>query len=63
MKIKPGSMGKPTPGHDVRIVDDDGRELPTGEVGHIAVRIKPEKPPGIFKEYWKDQGRMVFHWG
>ena len=55
LKIKPGSMGKPTPGHDVRIVDDDGRELPTGEVGHIAVRIKPEKPPGIFKEYWKDE--------
>ncbi len=36
--IRPGAMGKPIPGHDVRIVDEDGVEVPTGEQGHIGVR-------------------------
>ncbi len=52
--IKAGSMGKPTLGHDVRIVDDDGNELPPGEEGHIALRIKPVRPPGLMKEYWRN---------
>lgn len=48
---KPGSMGKPVPGHDVAIVDDGtGAELPTGEVGQIAVRRGDD--PVIFTEYW-----------
>jgi len=54
MPIKYGSMGKPTPGHIVEVVDDDGNILPQGEEGHIAVKVKPVHPPGIFKEYWKD---------
>ena len=54
LPIKYGSMGKPTPGHYVAIVDDDGNELPPNEEGHIAVKIIPERPPGLFKEYWKD---------
>jgi acetyl-CoA synthetase len=54
MPIKYGSVGKPTPGHDVRIVDDNGRELKTNEVGNIALYIGDVRPPGLFKEYWKD---------
>ncbi len=63
MDVKAGSMGKPTPGHVVDIVDDEGNILPDGEEGHIAVKVKPEKPPGIFKEYWKDteKTKEVFH--
>jgi acetyl-CoA synthetase len=38
MKVKPGSMGRPIPGQKVEIVDDDGRELPQGQVGNIGVR-------------------------
>ncbi|MEO0068050.1 MAG: AMP-binding protein [candidate division WOR-3 bacterium] len=51
LPVKEGSMGKPTPGHEVKIVDDEGRELPPGEEGHIAIRVKPFHPPGIFKGY------------
>jgi len=58
MPIKYGSVGKPTPGHDVRIVDDDGNELKPGEVGNIALYIGKERPPGLFKEYWKDEEAM-----
>jgi acyl-coenzyme A synthetase/AMP-(fatty) acid ligase len=28
MEVRPGAMGKPFPGHDVRVIDDGGRELP-----------------------------------
>jgi acyl-coenzyme A synthetase/AMP-(fatty) acid ligase len=52
--IRPGSMGKPTPGFDVRIVDGDGAPVAAGDVGHIGVRIEPERPVGLFREYWRD---------
>jgi len=58
MPIKYGSVGKPTPGHDVRIVDDEGNELGPNEEGNIALYIGDERPPGLFKEYWKDVEAM-----
>ena len=58
MPIKLGSVGKPTPGHDVRIVDDDGNELGPNEEGNIALYLGEERPPGLFKEYWKDEEIM-----
>jgi acyl-coenzyme A synthetase/AMP-(fatty) acid ligase len=54
MPVKPGSMGRPTPGHDVDVVDDDGNRLPAGEEGHIAVRVEPECPVGLMRKYWRD---------
>ena len=53
LPVRPGSMGKPAPGFNVAIVDEDGKELPHGEEGQIAVRVKPERPVGLFREYWK----------
>jgi acyl-coenzyme A synthetase/AMP-(fatty) acid ligase len=54
MPVKAGSMGKPTPGFDVNVVDDDGAELGSGSEGHVAIRVKPERPVGLFQEYWRD---------
>lgn len=54
MPVKNGSMGLPTPGFDVRIVGEEGKELPPGGEGYVAVSVKPERPVGLFKEYWKD---------
>ncbi|RMF07657.1 MAG: acyl-CoA synthetase [Alphaproteobacteria bacterium] len=48
---RPGSMGKPAPGIDLDVVDDDGKPVPVGEEGNIAVRVKPEPPQGLFKGY------------
>lgn len=59
MPIRYGSVGKPTPGHDVRIVDDEGHELGHDEEGNIALYIGDVRPPGLFKEYWKDEGIMA----
>jgi acetyl-CoA synthetase len=49
--IRPGSMGKPTPGFDVRIVDERGEPLPVGERGIIGVR---QPNPCTMLEYWKN---------
>jgi len=51
---KPGSMGPAAPAHDLAIVDDAGNERPRGEEGDLAVRVKPQRPVGMFKEYWKN---------
>jgi len=63
MPIKYGSVGKPTPGHDVRIVDDEGNELPPDQEGNIAIYLGNGRPPGLLKEYWKDPDAMAkaFH--
>ncbi len=49
--IRPGSMGKPTPGFDVRIVNDRGEELPRGERGIVGVK-RPN--PVMMLEYWNN---------
>jgi len=51
---KPGSMGPAAPGHRIAIVDDEGRELPRGGEGDLAIQVVPERPVGMFKEYWKN---------
>ena len=51
-EIRPGSMGKPTPGFHVALLDEDMREVPVGSEGEIAVRVKPHRPLGLFREYW-----------
>ncbi|WP_188456831.1 acyl-CoA synthetase MbcS [Virgibacillus oceani] len=54
MEVKPGSMGKPTPGNDVEVIDENGEPLGTGVVGDIAVRLDC---PALFREYYKDPER------
>lgn len=46
-----GSMGKPAPGIKLAVVDENGLELETGQEGDIAVKVKPEAPQGLFREY------------
>ncbi len=54
MDIKPGALGKPTPGLEVAVVDEDGNPLPPDSEGQIAVKVKPERPRWLFSEYWRD---------
>lgn len=50
--IRPGSMGRPTPGFHIALLDEERREVPAGHEGEIAVRVKPQRPLGLFQEYW-----------
>jgi len=54
LEVKPGSMGKPSPGFEVSVIDHDGSELPPNKEGDIAVKIKPRRPTWMFKEYWRN---------
>lgn len=56
LPIKPGSAGKPAPGFDVRIVDDDGKDVPQGEMGNIVLAM-PLAPTGL-TTLWKDPERF-----
>ena len=46
---KPGASGKPVPGYEGRIVDDDGNEVPDGETGNLMI-----KGNSLLKEYWQN---------
>lgn len=58
VETRNGSMGKPVPGFDIDIVDDDGKVLPDGQVGHIAIRTSSAWPAGLFHGYLRD-GKLV----
>jgi acetyl-CoA synthetase len=49
MPARPGLMGRAVPGHRVDVIDEQGRVLPPGKLGAIAVR-RPD--PVMFLEYW-----------
>ncbi len=55
-KAKPGSMGKPTPLYDVRIIDESGKELGANETGEVVVFPGEGKEQyGIFMSYYGDE--------
>ena len=54
---KPGSMGRPYPGHQVAVINDEGKVVNTGEIGEVAVNrndIHGHADPVFFIEYWKN---------
>ena len=55
---RPGSMGKPYPGHRVAVIDDDGRECPVGTPGDVALHrrdIHGTPDPVFFLGYWNNE--------
>jgi acetyl-CoA synthetase len=56
MELKEGSMGKPTPGNTVDIINDEGEPCSIGEIGDIAVHMET---PALFKNYYKDPERTA----
>lgn len=53
-ELRPGSMGVPTPGNRVCIINSEGNETAVGEIGDIAVH---RATPALFKEYYRDPER------
>lgn len=62
MAPKPGSMGKPTPGYDIAIVDEDGNPCEAGNEGEIIIRTHKSKPVGMFNGYYRDDNLTKKVW-
>ncbi|OGS40417.1 MAG: acyl-CoA synthetase [Euryarchaeota archaeon RBG_13_31_8] len=56
MNIKPGSCGKPQPGHICSLVDENGNPVENGESGILAIK---KTDPGLFKEYWNKPEKTI----
>jgi acetyl-CoA synthetase len=55
---RPGSMGRPYPGHRIAVIDDDGNECPRGTPGDVAVHRRDrhgQPDPVFFLGYWKNE--------
>jgi acyl-coenzyme A synthetase/AMP-(fatty) acid ligase len=51
---QPGCIGRPFPWIDMAVIDHEGHRLPPGQLGELAIRVKPRRPPSLFREYWGD---------
>jgi len=67
--LRPGSSGKPIGGYELRLVDDDGNDVPTGEIGNLMVRGETtalfylhqyEKSHHTFRGEWLFTGDRYF---
>lgn len=54
VKPKPGSMGKPNPQYDVKLLKSDGSPCEDGEKGEICIDTSAGKAIGLFKGYYRD---------
>ncbi len=57
LEVKAGSPTRPVPGYDVRILDNEGKELPAGEEGNIAIKLP--LPPGTLATLWRNEERFI----
>ncbi|KAK8383333.1 hypothetical protein O3P69_011658 [Scylla paramamosain] len=57
MKLKFGSMGKPAPGYNLKVLNEQQQELPPYHEGKLAVSLKQGYPIGLFKGYLWDEQR------
>ncbi len=55
LPVKLGSPGVPMPGFDVRVLGEDGHDLPKGEMGAIAIKLP--LPPGTLSGLWQAEDR------
>ncbi len=57
LPIKPGSCAKPVPGYDVRVLGEDGEEIPAGQSGNIAITLP--LPPGCLPTLWNNDSEYL----
>lgn len=55
LEPRPGSMGKPTPGYNIDLLDENGESCEVGVEGEIVIRTGDSRPPGMFGGYYRDE--------
>jgi len=58
LDYRPGSMGKPAPGIDLQVIDENCNPVADGEYGDFAIKTSPHRPEGLFQEYIDDPLHM-----
>ncbi|MDQ7031349.1 MAG: AMP-binding protein [Desulfonauticus sp.] len=59
MEPKPGSIGKPSPGWDIVLLNEEGEEVLPGDEGEICVRVDKNRPVGLFEGYLDEPERTA----
>jgi acetyl-CoA synthetase len=62
MDPKPGSMGKPSPGYEMVLVDKNDKVCEVGEEGEIVIKTDKGRPIGLFVDYHLDPEKMRNTW-
>lgn len=60
-KVKPGSVGQVLPGHEAKLLDEEGREVPTGEIGELYIKGEASSPC-YWNKHQKTKETMVGEW-
>ena len=61
-RTKVGSMGKPVPLYDIKLLDADGKEVAVGETGEICINVSEKVPCGLFRGYFNDKEKTDECW-
>jgi acetyl-CoA synthetase len=62
VEVRPGSIGKPSAGWDVDIIDSENNPCNPGEEGRLVIRTGKERPIGLFLGYYKDEALTKTVW-
>jgi len=57
LPVKPGSPTKPAPGYDLRVLDETGKPVPAGTIGHVVVKLP--LPPGCLPTLWNNDAAYL----
>ncbi|MBQ3823598.1 MAG: AMP-binding protein, partial [Clostridia bacterium] len=60
--MKIGSMGKPSPGYKIALLNSDGSLTKTGDVGEIVLDTSEGRPIGMYREYYRDPEKTASAW-
>ena len=62
MEPRPGSMGKPSPGYNIELINLAGKKCEIGEEGEITINTAKGIPVGVFGGYYRDENRKRTVW-
>ncbi|MCK9152089.1 AMP-binding protein [Methanobacterium alcaliphilum] len=62
MEPRPGSMGKPSPGYNIELLDRDCNPVDIGEEGELVMNTSKGKPTGLFEGYYLNPEKTKEVW-